>query len=263
MIDAERPLNARSVVLSTLLGTEPPRMSARRLVAVGRLFGIGEGTVRTALTRMVQRGELTVVGDAHYQLSGDLVARQQRQGESRVGTSELWNGRWRLAVVTAETRSSSDRAMFRRAMERLRFANQREGVWLRPDNLPADRMPAARSEASAQCAWFVANPDGDDAQLAASLWDLDDWSRRGHELRRALDPIRRRLDEGDATALAPGFVLSAAVLRHLQADPLLPFELLDRAWPGDPLRRDYEVYDDAYRRVLWEWLHHDGEGSSG
>ena len=49
-----RPLDARSVVLSTLLGTDPPRMPVARLVRAGEIFGLRPGTVRTALTRMVR-----------------------------------------------------------------------------------------------------------------------------------------------------------------------------------------------------------------
>ena len=66
--------------------------------------------------------------------------------------------------------------------------------------------------------------------------------------------LLERLDAGDVDALAPGFVLSAAVLRHFNADPLLPRELLDRRWPGDALRADYERYDRAYRDLLAGWL---------
>ena len=53
--------------------------------------------------------------------------------------------------------------------------------------------------------------------------------------------------------LAPGFVLSAAVLRHLQADPLLPAELLPTGWPGAALREEYDRWDGEYRRVLRRW----------
>ena len=49
-------------------------------------------------------------------------------------------------------------------------------------------------------------------------------------------------------------MLSAAVLRHFNADPLLPRELLDRRWPGDALRADYERYDRAYKDLLAGWL---------
>jgi phenylacetic acid degradation operon negative regulatory protein len=48
-------------------------------------------------------------------------------------------------------------------------------------------------------------------------------------------------------------VLSAAVLRHLQADPLLPGELLPRRWPGAELRALYDDFDAAYRAVLADW----------
>ena len=48
--------------------------------------------------------------------------------------------------------------------------------------------------------------------------------------------------------------MSAAVLRHFQADPLLPAELLDRHWPGARLRADYDRYDAAYRGALAGWL---------
>ena len=254
MVEGETSLNARSVVLSTLLGTVPPRMSARRLVAVGALFGIEEGTIRTALTRMVQRGELDVAEGARYELSGALISRQVRQRESRTAATDAWNGRWRMAVVTADGRSSVERAALRHAMERLRFAGQREGVWLRPDNLAADRLPDVMAAASAQCCWYTADPAGDDGELAAALWDLEGWAARAQSLRRELHPLLGRLDDGDTSALAAGFVVSAAVLRHLQADPLLPRELLGRAWPGASLRREYEVYDAAYRRLLLEWL---------
>ena len=62
------------------------------------------------------------------------------------------------------------------------------------------------------------------------------------------------LEAGSAEALADGFVTSAAVLRHLQADPLLPVELLPPAWPGEALRADYDRYDAAYRSVLRAWF---------
>ena len=47
-----RELPARSVLASILLGTHPPRLSSRALVAAGALFDISEGTVRTALSRI-------------------------------------------------------------------------------------------------------------------------------------------------------------------------------------------------------------------
>ena len=39
-----RPLTARSVVASTLLGTDPPRLPVAFLVRTGALFGLAEGS---------------------------------------------------------------------------------------------------------------------------------------------------------------------------------------------------------------------------
>jgi phenylacetic acid degradation operon negative regulatory protein len=246
----ERALTARSVVASTLLGTHPPRMSPGRLVRVGALFGLAEGTVRTALSRMASAGELEQDDAGRYALRGPLLARQARQDESRAATTRTWDGAWTEAVVEAERRSAAERSALRAAARDLRLAELRGGVWLRPDNLDPLRLPEARVLLAEQCLVLRAHPDGDPAELAARLWDLDAWAARATLLRRAMHQVVDRLEEGDVAALAPGFVLSAAVLRHAQADPLLPPDLWERAWPGDALRRDYERYDAAYRSLL-------------
>ena len=247
-------LNARSVVLSTLLGTEPPRMSVDRLLRVTDLFELSRGAVRTALTRMVARGEVVTDGSGGYSLAGALLDRQARQRQSRGADQMEWSGAWRMAIVTADSRSAGERAELRQAMARLRLAEQREGVWLRPDNLPADRLPDTKSVVDAQCVWCSAHPELDDAELASALWDLDGWWHRAAELRRLMGGLVERLEATDTSALAEGFVVSADVLRHFQADPLLPRELVGREWPGARLRADYDRYDRAYRRVLREWF---------
>ena len=234
--DDTRPLSARSIIASTLLGVRPPRLPARALIASGRLFGIAEGTVRTALSRMVTAGELTAV-DGTYELAGSFLVRRERQDESRAGSSRAWDGTWILAVVDAERRDAADRTALRSAMRSLRLGELREGVWLRPDNLDPDRLPDARSVVAAQCTTMSARPD---EEIATRLWDLDGWSTRAAELAAALDADRF----GD---LAASFMLSASVLRHVQADPLLPGELLPDDWPGARVRSVYERYDAAFK----------------
>lgn len=250
VLAGERTFTARSVVASTLLGTHPPRMAPGRLVRVGALFGLAEGTVRTALSRMVAAGELEQDPEGRYALAGDLLARQARQDESRAAATRDWDGWWSQAVVDAERRSAPDRARLRLAARNLRLAELREGVWLRPDNLDPTRLPDERRLLAEQCLVLRAQPEGDPAHLAARLWDLDAWVQRATTLRRAMHELVGRLEVGDESALAPGFVLSAAVLRHVQADPLLPPDLWARGWPGDGLRRDHQGYDEAYRALL-------------
>ncbi|MGH9186818.1 MAG: PaaX family transcriptional regulator C-terminal domain-containing protein, partial [Acidimicrobiales bacterium] len=222
-------------------------------VRAAELFGITEGTTRVALSRMVTAGEL-VTWDGRYRLTGRLVDRQTRQAESRAGSTRRWRGGWELCVVLTGQRPAGERAELRDAMAQLRLAELREGTWLRPDNLDPERAPGARTVVEAQCQRFDTKPPGDSVRLAAGLWDLGAWADVAQELRAEMAATSAALEAADPTALAPGFVLSAAVLRHFQHDPLLPDPLLPRAWPGADLRREYERYDEAYRAVLRGWL---------
>jgi phenylacetic acid degradation operon negative regulatory protein len=236
------------VVLSVLLGSDPPRLPTQLLVRTTELFGIAEGTTRTALSRMVGSGEL-VATDGRHELAGDrLVARQARQAESREARTGTWRGRrWRVAVLGVDgPRDRADRAEVRAQLVAARLAELREGVWLRPDNLPTPEIDGAHT--------FLADPVGDPAALATGLWDLDGWAAEAFDLRRRMDELVGRLLDGDTSALRDGFVLSADVLRHFQHDPLLPAELLPEGWPGAALRAEYDRYDAAYRRVIATWF---------
>lgn len=253
MSQSRKTLTARSVLASVLLGTDPPRLPTALLVRTGELFGIGEGTVRTALSRMVATGEATSDGTS-YRLAGRLADRQGRQTASRRAAVRPWDGTWELAVVDGDgRRAAADRATLREALTTLRLAEVREGVWARPDNLDPTRSPAAAEVAAVWCRWWrsaTPSPVPD----VGGLWDLAAWAADATTLRAELQALQGPLDAGDRGALAEGFVTSAAVLRHLQADPLLPASLLPTGWPGDALRADYDRYDAAYRAVLRDWF---------
>src|SRR5262245_47542942 len=178
-----RPLTARSVVLSTLLGLHPPRIGAGQAVRAGDLFGIAEGTIRVALSRMVASGDL-VQNAGNYELTDRLRHRQARQDESRFPRTRPWDGSWEIAVITAERRSPADRAALRQTMSALRLAELREGAWLRPANLSRAGRPELVQR---HCTFLEGRPEGNPGTLAATLWDLDAWSATAGDLRAALD----------------------------------------------------------------------------
>src|ERR1700704_5982819 len=100
----DRPLSPRSLIGSLLLGMRPPRMPGSRLVEWCALFGVAEGTARVALSRMVDRGELTA-SDGTYELAGQLRRRQPAQDWSLAPDLAPWDGAWLLGVVTPGPRS--------------------------------------------------------------------------------------------------------------------------------------------------------------
>jgi phenylacetic acid degradation operon negative regulatory protein len=153
-----------------------------------------------------------------------------------------------MAIVVSERRDAPARAELRSALEAVRLKELREGVWLRPDNVEI-AWPAV---VGAQCT--IVHARDVDPVLAKRLWDTKAWADAAEELRSDMAGLVEALERGDTNALAEGFVVSAAVLRQFQADPLLPEELLPASWPGKALRTEYDRFDEAYRAVLRDYL---------
>jgi phenylacetic acid degradation operon negative regulatory protein len=160
------------------------------------------------------------------------------------GATGPYDGTWWLAVVTTAGSTAEVRTARRRALAYARLAELREGVWMRPSNVTLDLPRNLESDVET----MPACPERP-AELAERLWDLTSWSARAGALRQGLD----RIDPDRPEALAPGFELSASILRHLQSDPLLPAELLPERWPGASLRSAYDMWDARYRATLREW----------
>jgi phenylacetic acid degradation operon negative regulatory protein len=237
-----RPLTARSVVLSVLLGTHPPLLPVHSLVRTAELFDISEGTTRVALSRLTAEGDVVAEG-ARYRLSDRLAARQRRQDDARRPVTRPWRGTWELAVASPDIRSAVERGPVGAELTRLGLAEIRSGIWARPANLRRAWPPGLdgrvwRFEAKCPAG------DPDSRALAASLWDLDGWAARARALLEAL---------AGAAGPARRFVVAAGMVRHLQTDPLLPPSLLPARWPGGRLRDAYA----AYERELGDLLRHE------
>ncbi|EID16793.1 PaaX domain-containing protein, C- domain [Mycolicibacterium phlei RIVM601174] len=220
-------LTARSVVLSVLLGAHPAWATASELIRLTSDFDLRESTVRVALTRMVSAGDLVRSADG-YRLSDRLLERQRRQDDALDPRLRPWNGDWTMLVITSVGTDARTRAALRTSLQRNRFGELREGVWLRTDNLevalPSDVVQRGR---------LMTVRDEAPAELAGRLWDLTGWAGEG----------RRLLDEMSSAADVPArFVVAAAIVRHLLTDPVLPAELLPADWPGAALRAAYQDF---------------------
>jgi phenylacetic acid degradation operon negative regulatory protein len=238
-----RPFNARSLVLSVLLGLPAGRLSTPALVRLGELFGIAPGTVRTALSRMVSAGELTAIGGG-YELTGRLLERKAAQDAGRRPPPARWDGAWWIVAVTATNRPIADRRQFRTRMVNARMGELRPDTWLRPANTAAPVLDAQSIAVRGELAGHAPS------LLVAELWDLPALDGRCRTLQSRLAAGAAALDRDGAESLPSGMLLSADVVRFLREEPLLPPELAPDGWPIDELRADYARFDRQFGRLL-------------
>jgi phenylacetic acid degradation operon negative regulatory protein len=247
----DQPLSARSVLASALLGSDQGCLTVAELVAVASLFGISAGAARTCLWRMVSNGELT--GDeGSYALAGRLLERRLRVDEAIDDVAiPGWDGTWELGIVSLERRSAADRLELRRAALGLHLAELREGVWIRPDNLDPQRLPASQAVLDQQCTHFHGAATDLTADQVGSLFSLAEWADDARALVEAMDiQLKPKRRNGSTDSFRYVFALSIAVVRHLQLDPLLPVELVGDSWPGYTLRSTYRRFDTAFKRRM-------------
>ena len=128
-----------------------------------------------------------------------------------------WDGTWLTAVVTAVGVDARGRAALRLMLQHARFAELREGVWLRPDNL-ADDIPAKPTDGSACCTPVTIPPLN--------------WPPRSGTSRAGADRPPASPRHGAASGVPERFAVAAAMVRHLLTDPVLPAELLPEVGLG-------------------------------
>jgi phenylacetic acid degradation operon negative regulatory protein len=237
------PFNARSVILSALLGSHPPELPARALVALAEQFSIRAGTIRTSLSRMVEAGDL-VADDGRYRLTGRLVARQREQDEGQRAPDTPWDGSWITAIVHSDRRTVAERRAFRSSMLGSRMAELRPDIWLRPAN-------TAGPLRSADVILTRGPLDYDDVPgLVARLWPLAEIDAQAIRIANALTQHRPLIDDEHDDALATTFAISAAAVRFLRVEPQLPVELAPSEWTPPTIRPMYNEFATAFQRQL-------------
>ncbi|MGH3498868.1 MAG: PaaX family transcriptional regulator [Nocardioidaceae bacterium] len=214
-------------------GDEAPVASLVRLLAP---LGIAGPAVRTAVSRMVRQGWLAPVrtlSGPGYRLTSrgrrrldEAAARIYRTGDP------AWDGRWHV-VVLAPIAARGARQRVRSGLSFLGYAPAADSTWVAA-RASGELGGLLQAEAVSVRA-FHARHDGDDAELAASLWDLSDLGRayaRWLAGARTLT-LRAPVGSDDETAFAVRSQLVHEWRKFLFADPGLPRTLLPADWPGD------------------------------
>jgi len=250
----------RSLILDLLSTLRGESMPVGALVAAGTLFGIPEGGMRVALTRLLAKRLVTRDERGRYRLGAGAAAVHRRVVSWRRLEERLrrWEGGWigmhRRALARGRAGAAAERAL-----RLLGFARLAPDLALRPDNLKGG-IPAVREELVAlglepgTLVFALSALDPVSEARARGLWDVA-------ALRRGYARSCAQLAAGEArlarlserAAMLESFRVGGRVIRELVHDPLLPEPLV----PADERRAVVAAlrrYDRAGRRAWAAFL---------
>jgi phenylacetic acid degradation operon negative regulatory protein len=239
-------LTPRSIVLSLLLGSHPPRMHVGRILQFTSLFALSEGAVRTALSRLVAAGDLDNA-DGVYRLTHRLLERQAEQDRGREVPPTTWDRTWWTVTVLPDRRPMAERRAFRTRAAGARLGELRPDVWFRPANieLPAGAFETNHDVVVTRGPLLV----GDDHELTRRLWDFDVLTNTASGHFDALEWSVEQLGRGGDDALADVFTSLAAAQRFLRIEPQLPADL-DPPTASAAVRTAYGDVVEQFQRRL-------------
>ncbi|WP_245709312.1 hypothetical protein [Rhodococcus tukisamuensis] len=165
-------------------------------------------------------------------MSEPLLERRQRVLHEVAQGTRPWSGEWEIVVVVGTGRDPGDRASLRTRLSRLRLAELREGVWLRPANLTR-----ALDLDDAPVEVLTGKPGRDAGELVASLWDLPAWESESQRLLELMELAEGTVDR---------FTVATAIVRHLLEDPVLPQELRPESWSADRVHSMWGAYQEEF-----------------
>ena len=230
------------VTIYGLYGREPGWLSIAGLIRLMSELGVDEPAVRSAISRLKQRGLLEPRregGAAGYGLSergSAILAEGDRRIFQRPRASTA-DG-WLLAVFSVPEEQRSRRHTLRSRLAWLGFGAVAAGVWIAPAQLAAETRDVLASDGlSGYVSLFAADylAFGDVRQEVGRWWDLDGLERLYQAFVDAAAPVlagwqARTGDSGQAFA---DYVRVLTAWRRMPfLDPGLPPELLPPDWNG-------------------------------
>lgn len=249
---------AKRLVLSLLAAPSLPEVSITMLLRWGELFDIDAATMRVTVGRLTRQGLLSSVSRGIYRMgpAGRTLATAAggwRDVESRL---EAWEGDWLLVHVAHLGRVNRTGLRARERAFRLGgFAELASGLWIRPANFreaaleTRQRLVALGLEPAAVMARARELPGAKERELY-SLWprrELQGDYQRQLRAMRASSARLERLSLEDAARET--LLVGEAVIRQINADPLLPSAMIDTTLRGEMISRMLEY--DALGRGIW------------
>jgi phenylacetic acid degradation operon negative regulatory protein len=248
--------SAKSFLLDLLSTLRRGAMPVRALVDSAALFGIAEGSVRVALTRLLAEGLVERDERGQYRLGAGAEPVRKRVAAWRDLDAQLrpWTGAW-IGVAAARAPSRPAQRRSERALDLLGLRPLARDLFVRPDNL-AGGVERVRGELAAlglapgSIHFELRALDPVSEARARSLWDADALVARYRAHLRELEASARRLRaRKPEQAMVESFRVGGAALRSLARDPLLPEPIVPARERSALVAamRDY----DALGRASW------------
>lgn len=202
------------------------------LVQLTGVVDVAPAATRTAISRMAREGWLraqTRSGARGYALT-PRASHRLASAASRIYAAQApsWDGEWHLVVVEHSS-DRSVRARVRGSMEYLGYARLAQDTWVAPR--PSDDLAETLGGGYRQ---FTSRLDGDPAEFAAAMWDLDRLADAHLGYEQWLTELVRDFpdDAGDLESYATRALALHEWRKFLFSDPGLPAEVLPTDWPG-------------------------------
>lgn len=220
------------------LSADQVRSCLRRLVNEGLFVRDGEG--REAIF------EATEAGLGVLRSNSDRTVLAYAQDAAGRG----WDRRWRVVAFAIPESMRSARDGFRDRLLSLGAASVHNGLYVSPHRWHAEvtaemnRLDIAQYVTTATTEDLEVGGIDDPRELAAALWPLDEIAERYRdfiamyrEVPANLEAMRRRGEKIAEHDFLPGALhIAIRFMRCFELDPLLPPELLPKAWPGREAR---------------------------
>jgi len=217
-------------------------LSVAALIRLLAELGVDEPAVRSAISRLKQRGLLEPGrerGAAGYRLS-DRGAVILAEGDRRIFARPRASSAddWLLAVFSVPEQQRARRHALRSRLAWLGFGSVAAGVWIAPGHLAAETRDVLASDGLAEyVSLFTAGylAFGDVRQEVGRWWDLDRLEQLYQAFIDSAGPVLADWEQepGDAGQAFADYVRVLTAWRRLPfLDPGLPPELLPADWHG-------------------------------
>jgi len=202
------------------------------LLEIFRSLDIGDGVVRTAMSRLTADGWLVrskAGRNSFYRLAAEGQAAFAR-ATNKIYTRRppVWIGHFD-ALFTEQARSQDDAVRLQEAG----YGSPSPGCWI----IPGEATPTAPDGAVHVT---IAGTAAEVRQLAARAWELGVTADSYHRFIAVFEPLGATLDAGlrlsERDAFLARMLLIHAYRRIVLRDPLLPPDVLAPDWPGTRAR---------------------------